>query len=320
MSKEPFTHLTPSEKYQIQALYKSGKSSDAIGEQLGRCGSTIRRELHRGRKTNSKRYNPDVSMRRYAKSRKQSGVSRIKVTGDVWLYVLDGLKLGWSPDQIRGRYALEHGQKIGVLSIYTAIQRHKHYHTLKQYLRHGGKRYKAPKIGSSVGVIKNRVDIDQRPKEADDKLIIGHWEADTIIGKDHKGAAVTLVDKASRFTFIMPASRKTADICKTAIIAALKDVADQVLTITYDNGCEFAHHEKVNDALDCQSYFAKPYHSWERGLNEHTNGLIRQYLPKKTNLSTLTKKQCRTIQNLLNNRPRKCLNYKTPAEVFLQQN
>ena len=234
-------------------------SSGEIARQLERAPSTISRELHRGRKQNSQRYNPDLSMRCYAKSRQQSGVSRIKVTGDVWLYVLDRLKLGWSPDQIRGRYAVEHGQKVGLAGIYTAIRRSKHYHELKRYLRHGGKKYKPPKSSAFVGVIKNRVDIDERPKEADKKQAIGHWEADTIIGKDHKGAAVTLVDKASRFTFIMPAARKTADICKTAIIAALKEVTDHVLTITYDNGVEFAYHEQVNQALDCQSYFAKPY-------------------------------------------------------------
>lgn len=145
---------------------------------------------------------------------------------------------------------------------------------------------------------------------------IGDWEGDTVIGKGHKGVLVTLADRVSKKTLIAHAPSKHADVVTKAIIKLLRAEKENLHTITFDNGKEFAYHAQIKEALSVDAYFAHPYHSWERGLNENHNGLIRQYLPKGMALDEVTSKEIAMIQNRLNNRPRKLLNYKTPNEVY----
>jgi Transposase and inactivated derivatives, IS30 family len=149
------------------------------------------------------------------------------------------------------------------------------------------------------------------------KQRIGDWEGDTVVsGKDGTGALVTLVDRASKYTLMQKVERKTAEATKEAIIALLKAHKRKAHTLTLDNGTEFAKHTEIGHALKAKTYFATPYRSWERGLNEHTNGLIRQFFPKKTNFNEVTDREVNAVQKLLNNRPRKVLGYQTPTEIF----
>jgi len=169
---------------------------------------------------------------------------------------------------------------------------------------------------NSRGQIPNRVSISKRPKIVDKKLRIGDWEVDLIIGKYHQGAIVTIVDRKSKFTLMRLLPTKEAKGVTQAIIELLRPIKNVIYTITSDNGKEFALHQEVSSSLDIDFYFCDPYSSWQRGLNENTNGLIRRYLPKKTDFTTVSDKEIIQIQNDLNNRPRKTLGYDTPAEVF----
>ena len=159
--------------------------------------------------------------------------------------------------------------------------------------------------------------IDERPTLVDNKERVGDWEIDTVIGKNHKGALVTAVERKTKFSCIRHVHKKEAALVAKALIEMLSPFKKLVHTITADNGKEFSEHEKIAAALEAQFYFAHPYSSWERGLNENTNGLIRQYFPKKTSLSYVDKKDVVAVQNKLNNRPRKTINFATPSQLFL---
>lgn len=229
------------------------------------------------------------------------------------------MKENWSPEQISG-YAKRH--KLFSISherIYQFILADKEKGgTLYRHLRHQHKKYRK-RYGSPnnrQGPIKNRVMIDERPKIVDKEKRLGDWEIDTIIGKEHQKAIVTLVERVSKKTLIGQVGTKKSDFVTEQIIQLLNEIKAYVLTITADNGSEFAQHETIAKALDANVYFAHPYHSWERGLNENTNGLIRQYIPKGKDFAQVTDADIIAIQEKLNNRPRKSLAFATPNEVF----
>jgi IS30 family transposase len=167
------------------------------------------------------------------------------------------------------------------------------------------------------GQLIGRVSIDDRPSIVDTRSRIGDWEIDTVIGRGHQQALVSLTERKSRYTLLHKVKRKTAQCVSEAIIRLLLPVADQVITLTSDNGKEFADHRNIADTLNAYFYFAHPYASWERGLNENTNGLIRQYFPKSRDFKTITQKEINLVMDKLNHRPRKCLGIKTPSQVFL---
>ena len=162
------------------------------------------------------------------------------------------------------------------------------------------------------------MNIDARPAVVAEKTRLGDWEADTVIGKNHKGVLVTLTERVSKFTLAIPVVAKTAELVQQAITNQLNLLKDWVYTITFDNGREFCHHQKIAALLACDTYFAKPYHSWERGLNENHNGLLRQYFPKNEQLDGVSSSEVFQAVHQLNHRPRKTLGYKTPYEVFCQ--
>ena len=311
MSVKTYHHLTNAERWQIKALLSSGQSLRSIAGQLGRSVSTICDEKKRGFISGD--YIPDRSQECYQHTRKKSGMTRCKLQGRLWQDVRNCLHLKWSPEQISGRFRVIGLAEISHTSIYAQIYRTKSA-GLRSCLRHEGKKYAYGRAGKSL--IPGRVDISERPDIVEQKQRIGDWEGDTIVGAGHKGAIVSLVDRASKYTLLQHVERKCAEPVKEAIIQALADIKQKVHTITYDNGTEFTQHQKINEALDCQSFFATPYHSWERGLNEHTNGLVRQFFPKGIPLHNICTHKLHNVQNLLNNRPRKALNYQTPAEVF----
>jgi len=229
------------------------------------------------------------------------------------------LKLQWSPEQIAGRLKDSYGKKfISHEMIYKYIWKNKHCGgSLYKHLRHNGKKYnKRSTNKAGRGFIPGRIDIAMRPAIVDDKSRIGDWEIDTIIGKNHKGAIVSMVERRSKLTMLAKVSRNTAYDVEKALISRLSQVQDCVYTITSDNGKEFANHITISKKLKADFYFARPYHSWERGLNEHTNGLIRQYIPKSSNFESISIEKLQEIESLLNNRPRRVLQFLTPIEVF----
>ena len=182
-----------------------------------------------------------------------------------------------------------------------------------KFLRTKGKKYQSRGVSKDRrGQIKNAV----RPKIVDEKSRIGDWEIDTVIGKNHKQALVAIVERKSKFSLMRKGENKTAELVATATIELLRPDKDRVLTLTADRGKEFARHEKVAKALECDYYFAPPYSCWQPGLNENTNGLIRQFLPKKSRFEEVTERSVKRVKGLLNRRPRKSLGYETPTEVF----
>jgi transposase, IS30 family len=312
-----YQQLTYDLRCQIYALKKSGKSNRAIAQQLGRDRRTIDREVKRNAGLRGYRYK-QAEARCQARRHRTYG-RRVKLTPVLKATIAKKLAEQWSPEQIAGRLQWEQGHKvISPETIYQYILSDKKTGgTLYRHLRRKGRKYLKRLNGKTTrGQIKDRVDIDQRPTIVETRTRVGDWEGDTIVGKNHQGALVSLVDRTSRFTRLAKVSRSTAEQVKTAITVALRQ--DPVKTLTFDNGKEFAQHTEIATALNADTYFAKPYHSWERGTNENTNGLVRQYFPKKTDFATVSDADVARVEYLLNTRPRKCLGYKTPMEVIHQ--
>jgi IS30 family transposase len=311
-----YNQLTMMQRYQIEALKKEGLSQRAIANNICVHHSTVSRELKRNSLDNNE-YNA-VNATISARLRYQYKTKNRRLTKKHISYIKKSMKEGWSPEQISGRMALEDLRPVSHETIYRYIYHNKRSGgKLYLYLRHKNKKYtKRSATYRSRGQIKNRIPIEFRPAVVEDKSRVGDWEADTIIGKNHHQAIVTLVDRNSKFTLMKKVPAKQARVVTDAMIHLLKPVQAHTLTITSDNGKEFSHHEEVAKELDTEFYFANPYQSWQRGLNEHTNGLIREYFPKKMHFINITDEQIVEVQNKLNNRPRKILGYKTPAEVF----
>ena len=231
------------------------------------------------------------------------------------------LCLDWSPEQISGHLRQEAGFQISHERIYQHVWSDKLAGgELYRHLRHSHKK-RRKQYGSQDkrGQIRNRVSIDERPEVVLEKSRIGDWEIDTMIGKNHQGALITIVERVSKFTLIKKVDSKQADVVTQATIALLEPYVDKTLTITADNGKEFAKHETIAQALNTNVYFAHPYRSWERGLNENTNGLIRQYFTKGSSFENITNFEIEKVMNRLNHRPRKSLNFRTPHAVFFEQ-
>ncbi len=312
-----YHHMTLDIRSQIYALKSTGTALNKIAAIVGYSSSTISREIERNTGGRGYRYKQADSM---AKGRR-SKASRTpkKMTADIVAIIEERLKEEWSPEQISGRLEKEDVVSISPETIYQHIWKNKRCGgILYTKLRHHGKKYNKRSSGKSGrGCIPNRVDITERPSIVEQKARIGDWEGDTIIGANHKGAIVSYVDRCSKYTVLKMLENRTADLVTQATIKSLQETHLPVLTITYDNGKEFSEHSKIASELKASCYFAKPYHSWERGLNEHTNGLVRQYLPKATDFTKVSDKTVQYIAEKLNNRPRKILNYKTPLEVIM---
>ena len=230
------------------------------------------------------------------------------------------LREDWSPEQIAGRLKQQGQKAISHETIHRYVLQDKHsggdlFLHLRRHRKKYRKRYGG--TGNSSG-IPNRVDIEARPEVANRRGRLGDWEADTMIGKGHQGALVTLDERKSKLRLAWPVDRKTAEAVTEAIVTLLDGFKDFVHTLTFDNGKEFARHETLAKELNCHTCFAKPYHSWERGQNENANGLLRQYFPKTIGLLEVTQQQVLQAVHKLNSRPRKGLGFKTPYEVFRQ--
>lgn len=306
-----YQQLTEGKRYQISALLAEGYSQAAIARALGVHPSSISREL--ARNGSEKGYEPEQAQQ-FATNRKKSAV-KYKVSQTAIIFAELMLEKQWSPEQIS-----KVGGRIGLsLShewIYQYVAQDKaNGGKLYKNLRQGHKRYRKGKHKKRSPIV-NAVSIDERPKIVETRERLGDWEADTVIGKQGTGVFVTLAERKSRFYLIKRVDSKHADVVKEALIEMLSPYRKNVHTITFDNGGEFAEHEAVANALDAKAYFAHPYSSWERGLNENFNGLLRQYFPKGMDLSNVSEEEVKAVQERLNLRPRACLEYKQPKVAF----
>ena len=308
-----YTQLTREERYQIYALKQADHNQSEIAVVIGRHRSTISRELSRNR--GMRGYRPRQAHRLTLERRKAK--VRPRFGGSIWTKVELLIQRDWSPEQISGRLRAEEGIRISHEYIYQYIYADKRAGgELYRHLRCQKKRRKRYGAYDRRGVIRNRVSIDERPGVVNERSRVGDWEGDTVIGKNHKGALVTLVERKSLYTVIGGVARKTAAAVRAAIVAGLTLHKNRVHTLTYDNGKELAEHEQIAKALGVEIYFAHPYSSWERGLNENTNGLLRQYFPKGRELTTVCRDEIKQAMDRLNHRPRKTLGFRTPYEVF----
>lgn len=313
-----YHQLTEVERYQIYALLKAGHSQKEIAALLKRSPATINRELKRNR--GLKGYRP-AQAQRLSDNRRAAAHKAIKVDDEVRLWIKRLLRQELSPQQVAD-YLRAH-KKISL-----------HHETIYQMVytdkAKGGNLYKHLRIASKPyrkryghydrrGRIRNRVGIDERPAIVEQRCRIGDWEGDTIVGGGRKGALLTLVERKTLYTVIIRLVSKRADLLANAAIAGMKKLKAKIKTITFDNGLEFAEHEKMAKKLDADIYFAHPYASWERGTNENTNGLIRQYFPKGTDFNAITDAEIQHVMERLNNRPRKTRGCRSPNELFMGQ-
>lgn len=316
---EGYHHLTRDQRCQLHTLKNSGESTANIAVQLGVHRSALYRELQRNK--GKQGYVYQEAQKKACERKLTVAHHKRKMTAERIAVIEEKLRLQWSPEQISGWFKIcPEDYTVSHETIYKHIWENKRQGgALYRHLRHHGKKYNKRGSGKAGrGCIPGRVDIADRPAIVDEKSRLGDWELDTIIGREHKGAIVSMVERYSKLTRLAKVKRKTALEVKEALVHRLHDVADCVLTLTSDNGKEFACHKKIAAQSGASMYFARPYHSWERGLNEHTNGLVRQYLPKHERLDTVTHETVEEIENLLNNRPRKALQFRTPIEVFNQ--
>jgi IS30 family transposase len=292
---------------------KAGLFQTEIAKVIGVHKSTICRE--RRRKRGHRGYRPKQAQH-FAEIRRAKAVTT-RISPDTWILVERLVQDDWSPEQISGWLSREFQMMVSHESIYQFILKNKRQGG-NLYLHLRCKKQRRKRYGSTNyrGRIPDRISIDQRPAVVDTRSRVGDWELDTIIGKGHKQAIVSLTERKSRLTLIAKVKRKSAELVSQSVQRLLEPIAAKVFTLTSDNGKEFARHQEISTALQADFYFAHPYSSWERGLNENTNGLIRQYFPKKHDFTTITEKAISMVMNKLNNRPRKCLGFKTPNQVF----
>ena len=306
-----YAQLTREQRYQIKALLDTDVSQGKIAEVISVSRSTISRELKRN--SGKRGYRPNQAHEKALARKKKK--SKPRISTEIWVLVEKELREDWSPEQVSGKLKMS-GIFVSHERIYQYVYADKRRGgILWKHLRHPKKYRKRAGGRDRRGKIPNRRSIEERPAIVDERSRIGDWEADLILGMNHQGVAVTLTERNSRFTLLRTLPSKHAEPITQAIIELLK-WDERLKTITFDNGKEFAGHEKIASALNADCYFAHPYSSWERGTNENTNGLIRQYLPKSRNLKEVSTEEEMMIMDKLNLRPKKCLGFKTPYEVF----
>ena len=311
-----YKQLTCEQRYAIRILLKKDYLQKDIAATIGVNKSTISRELKRN--SGKRGYRPKQAQQKAVERRQDKSPPRIAEA--TWNKVRLYLKDDWSPEQISGTMKLKERISISHEWIYQFIIKDKQTGgNLYTHLRCKSKRRKRYGSHERRGILKNRRSIEERPAIVETKERIGDWEADTIIGKAHKGAIVSLTERKTKICLIYKVERKTADLVSKAMSKLLLPLKDIVYTITSDNGKEFALHEETAKTLETDFYFAHPYASYERGLNENTNGLIRQYFPKGRDFRTITDEELIMAMKKLNNRPRKTLGFLTPNEVFFER-
>ena len=309
-----YTQLNEENRFEIHGFKKAALSLRKIAQEIGKSPSTISRELKRNE--GSRGYRPKQAQEKAIDRRKHAKKFK-KMNTELIEKIENMLFQDWSPEQISGVLA-KSGTSISPERIYQHVWADKKSGgKLFMHLRHGHKTQKR-KRGSKDkrGQIKNKVSIHERPEIVDQKGRIGDWEIDLVVGKNHKGFLITVVERVSKFTLASYVEHKDSFSIFKAVVKLLYPFKAVVHTITADNGKEFANHEIIAKMIEALFYFADPYSAWQRGLNENTNGLIRQYFPKKSCFVSIEQKQLDAVQKKLNNRPRKMLNFESPFQIF----
>jgi IS30 family transposase len=310
-----YKQLTSGQRYQIYGLKQAGLDQTQIAKKISVDKSTISREFRRNKGQRGWRPKQAQSIR---DERKQSCINGKQFSLKEWAEVERLIREDLSPEQAANRLELEGELRISHEAIYLHVYADKcDGGDLCRHLRSQKPRRKRYASGQERrGVIKNRVSIDERPEIVDQKTRIGDWEGDTIIGKNHRGGLVTLAERKSRYVLAGHIHSKHADGVTAVTKRLLIPHKDKCHTITFDNGKEFAEHESIATELQASIYFAHPYRSWERGLNENSNGLLRQYFPKRMELTKVTEEQVQQAVERINHRPRKVLGFRSPHEVL----
>lgn len=329
MNTKKHRRLSLKERVIIQTLLEENKSKSFIAKKLNRSRSTVTREVNKWVSNPMDKY--DASLADWlAKDDylNKRNLDKIGTYSLLRFYVYKRLLKSWSPEQISGRIKLDYPNDPIMCISYEAIYMHIYSHPqaalnrkLIKLLPYQKSRRRRPKPRRKKGSkIRDQVNISQRPKHIENRQEIGHWEGDLVIGRAQKSAIGTIVERKSRYTLIIPVKDRTTKSVTRAFAKELNRFDNQLTkTMTYDNGTEMADHKWLAKNTKMDIYFANPYASWERGTNENTNGLIRRFLPKKTDFKSVDNQQLKSIENKLNNRPRKVLGFKTPLEI-LEQN
>ena len=310
-------HLTQEQRYHIEAYRKAGFGNSFIAKDLGVHPSTIGRELKRNSSPIRHRYSAKVAQEISSVRKSVNSKANKKLKNELEDLVIEYICKDWSPEQVSAMLGIKHALPLSFVRIYQYIEKDRQNGgKLHTHLRFYGKKRRAKYGKQSKVRIKERVSISERPSIVDKKIRIGDFEIDTIIGKGKQGAITTIVDRASAFVKISIPTTKRAEDIENETIRLLAPYREITHTITSDNGLEFSNHKAISSSLACNYYFCHPYSSWERGLNEYTNGLIRQYFPKGSSFKNISAKNIQEVEDKLNHRPRKTLGWRTPYEVF----
>ena len=312
-----YRQLTQGERYVMANMFRQRYSLRAIAKALDRSPSTISRE----RKRNASSYDGGYRVERaqeHAMARRWRSRKKSQYSQQEWDAVADQLRGKWSPEQIAGRRKVKGGRQISKETIYRYVRRErkaggKLWTQLRIVSKFGRKRRGSP---CTRGKLLGKRHISERPKAVERRRQLGHWEGDTVMGSDMRHCVLTLVERVSGYLVMHKLHARTKEQASTALARMAIALGAKLKTITLDNGTEFHDYEIVERRFGVKFYFATPYHSWERGTNENTNGLVRQYLPKGMCMSQITQADCNQIAKELNDRPRARLGFKTPSETL----
>jgi len=312
-----YHQLTRQERYQIEKLMQEGKTVAQIANSLGFHRSTIYREKKRNSK-NSGEYSAKEAWRKVlSRKRRQDFGPRIKIKDWVEERILDFLSKGWSPETISGRLKLEQNFSLSHEAIYKYILKDREYGgTLYKCLRRRGRRHRFRKKSRFLVHWEPRKGIEERPESANDRTEEGHWERDLMLSAKSEGGLIVFTDRKDRLTVFDRVESKSSQESLEKTVNLFKDRSElPCKTVTNDNGPEFARHQELENDLGIEVYFARPYAAWQRGSNENAIGLIRQFIPKGTDISKIKDDRLREIESAINNRPRKMFGYRTPYEI-----
>jgi IS30 family transposase len=312
-----YHQLSQDERYHITELRISHTTSADIARALGRSASTICRELERNKKQIDGRYRADLA-HSYATTRRKRQRRGFHLAPRFWEVVTTLVKQDWSPEQISNYLRIHGSFTISHETIYQYIyEDERHGGSLIKHLRIVTKTHrKRYKSRDSRGILPGKRHISERPPQVETRMQLGHWEGDTVIGSDRHHCILTLVERKSGFAIIKKLQSRTAPSVTQAALLAIREHHTRFKTITFDNGTEFHGYQELERNFPLTCYFATPYHSWERGSNENLNGLIRQYIPKKVCMSSVTQAYCDAMADRLNSRPRKRHGYISPHEIY----
>ena len=316
---QKYHQITSEERYAIAALRRRRLSLREIAHELGRSPSTLSREIRRNRRADGG-YRASAACE-HTRARRTRSRRNERIGPEAWRLVERYLRMEWSPEQVSGYLREEDLLSISHETIYLHVWRDKRSGgDLYLHLRQAGKkRRKRYGAYDSRGRLPGKHHISERPSEVETRQTLGHWEIDSVMGTERgRNSVITMVERSTGYLLMGKLERHCASDATECITGLIQAHAGRVTTITADNGTEFHSYREIEEATGVRFYFATPHHSWERGTNENTNGLVRQYLPKRTSFAQVTQEHLDEIAAKLNTRPRKRLGYRTPEECYVQ--